>query len=92
MARSPYAIRKGFEYQDLVCCHVLLDYLETSSLDLEFAIESDEAEHVDDLVVFESDTHLVGRQIKFHVDQDHVESFESLLKQRTNKSTSLLTS
>jgi hypothetical protein len=35
MSRSPYAIRQGFEYQDLFCCSELLAALETESLDLE---------------------------------------------------------
>ena len=81
---------KGFEYQDLVCCHSLLSLLETESLDLEFEIESDEVEHVDDLVVFEDTSSVVGKQVKFHVDQDHAESFDTLTKKRTPRSSSLL--
>lgn len=90
MARSPYAIRKGFEYQDLYCGYIILSLIETESLDLEFEIESDEAYHVDDLVVFESVDSVVGHQVKFHVDQEHVESFESLTNRRTPKSKALL--
>lgn len=90
MARSPYAIRKGFEYQDLVCCLNLLDLLETESLDLEFEIESDEAEHVDDLVLFDGPSSVVAKQIKFHVDQDYAESFDTVTKRRTPRSSSLL--
>ena len=89
MARSPYAIRKGFEYQDLVCCHSLLSLLETESLDLEFEIESDEVEHVDDLVVFEDTSSVVGKQVKFHVDQDYAESFETLTKKSMLRSSLL---
>lgn len=90
MARAPYAIRKGFEYQDLFCCHSLLTKLELGQLDCEFEIESDEAEHVDDIVLYEDAASVVGKQVKFHVTQDHMESFESLTTKRTPKSTSLL--
>lgn len=49
MARAPYAIRKGFEYQDFVCCYALLEEIESGDLGREFEIESDDADHVDDL-------------------------------------------
>lgn len=90
MAHSPYAIRKGFEYQDLVCACELLSELDTGSLDVEFQIESDTVHHIDDLVVYPDASSVVARQVKFHVDQDHVETFKSLIERRTKGSRSIL--
>ena len=47
MSNAPYAIRKGFEYQDLVCAQCLLQLIKNYSLDLGFSLESDEVEHAD---------------------------------------------
>ena len=90
MARSTYAIRQGFEYQDLYCATQLLQYMLESSLDARFDIESDEATHVDDLVLKLDNDTVEGHQVKFHVNQDHVESFETLTARKTKKSKSLI--
>lgn len=90
MARSTYAIRNGFEYQDLYCAYQLLQHMLHNELDVRFDIESDEAIHVDDLIIRPSTDGIEGHQVKFHVDQNHVESFESLTERKTPKSTSLI--
>jgi tetratricopeptide (TPR) repeat protein len=90
MARSTYAIRHGFEYQDLYCAYQLLQYTLTNQLDARFEIESDQVAHVDDLITRPTSDVIEGHQVKFHVDQDHAESFDSLTERKTSKSTSLL--
>jgi hypothetical protein len=90
MARATYAIRQGFEYQDLYCAYQLLQHMLSNELDVRFDIESDQALYVDDLVIRPAAGPVEGHQVKFHVNQDHVESFESLTDRKTGKSTSLL--
>jgi hypothetical protein len=90
MSRSPYAIRKGFEYQDLVCGQTLLRLIDSHGVDVEFSIESEDVEHIDDLVVYYDHTTVIGTQVKFHVTQDHAESFETLTAKKTARSSSLI--
>jgi hypothetical protein len=90
MARATYAIRHGFEYQDLYCAYQLLQHMLNNDLDVRFDIESDQALHVDDLVVQPAIGAVEGHQVKFHVNQNHAESFESLTERKASKSTSLM--
>src|SRR5713101_4555652 len=90
MARATYAIRHGFEYQDLYCAYQLLQHMLNNELDVRFDIESDQAIHLDDLIIRPTTEAIEGHQVKFHVDQNHVESFESLTERKTSKSNSLL--
>ncbi len=90
MGRSTYAIRSGFEYQDLYCANIILQQMLTLAFDVHFDIESDGFNSVDDLVLRTPDNNYSAHQVKFHVDQDYVESFESLTAQKTPKSGSML--
>src|SRR6202022_4589744 len=75
---------------DLYCAYQLFQYILNNQLDARFDIESDQVAHVDDLFTRPTPDAIEGHQVKFHVDQDHVESFESLTERKTSKSTSLL--
>lgn len=90
MSLSPYAIRKGFEYQDLVCGQSLLKLIATNSFDLEFSLESEDVDHIDDLVVYYDHSTVLATQVKFHVTQDYAESFDTLTAKKTPKSSSLI--
>lgn len=90
MGKTTYSIRKGFEYQDLYCALVLLDALEERALDATFQIESDEVDHVDDLVICLPGRPPTGNQVKFHTTQDYVESIETLTHRETANSKSLI--
>jgi Cap4 dsDNA endonuclease len=90
MARSTYPIRSGFEYQDLYCTTVILEQILEGGLDDRFENESLQDEFIDDLVIRRADGEAAGYQVKFHVDQNYVESFESLTKRRKAGSKSVL--
>src|SRR5271157_4834508 len=90
MGKTTYSIRKGFEYQDLYCALALLQTLAQGSLEARFQIESDEVDHIDDLVVRRPDEPTTGIQVKFHTTQDHCESFKTLTKRQTQLSKSLI--
>ena len=90
MAKRTYSIRKGFEYQDLVCANKILGLIEDRKLALEFKIESDEVQFVDDLQIFPPDGVPIGHQIKFHVNRAHLISFDDLCKRKSTRHKSLL--
>jgi hypothetical protein len=90
MAKTAYSIRKGFEYQDLYCARILLELLENQSLDARFEIESDEVDHIDDMVVRVVGQVPEGNQVKFHTTQDHIDTFETLQTRKTPQSKSFL--
>jgi|GEM_PF-4330487 len=90
MGKTTYSIRKGFEYQDLYCALALLDVIEQGNLDAKFQIESEEVDHIDDLVIRIPGQIPSGNQVKFHTTQDHVETFDTLMKRKTPQSSSLI--
>ena len=90
MGKTAYSIRKGFEYQDLYCALTILELLEKKAMQTSLQIESDEVDHIDDLVVRIPGEAPVGSQVKFHTTQDHRESFETLTHRKTQKSRSLI--
>jgi hypothetical protein len=90
MSKRTASIRKGFEYQDRYCALKLLELVEQGDLEAQFQVESDEVVHVDDLVLKPTGARPTGYQVKYHMTQEHADSFESLIHRATARSQSLL--
>lgn len=90
MAKTAYSIRKGFEYQDLYCARALLEVLELGQLSATFQIESDEVDHIDDMVLRVDGAPPAANQVKFHTTLDHTETFDSLMHRKERQAKSLL--
>src|ERR1700674_613060 len=69
MPRSPYTRsgtrRLGDDYQDIVGCEVMVDWLEHSDRYSWVRVEADEAKFLDDIVVMRADGRVEVKQIKF---------------------------
>lgn len=93
MTRSPYTRsgtrRLGDDYQDLVACEVLVDWLEHSERYAWVRVEADEAKFLDDVVAMLIDGRLIVKQVKFSTNpegEDDPLTWEKLLTTPPGKS------
>lgn len=93
MTRSPYTRsgtrRLGDDYQDLIACEVLIDWLEHSGRYVWVRVEADEAKFLDDVVVMRTDGRLIVKQVKFSTNpegEDDPLTWEKLLAEPPGKS------
>jgi hypothetical protein len=92
MSRSPYTRsgtrRLGDDYQDLIACELLVDWLEHSNRYQWIRVEADEAKFLDDVVVMRADGRVEVKQVKFSTnptDADDPFTWEKLLAQSDTK-------
>jgi AAA domain len=92
MTRSPYTRsgtrRLGDDYQDLIACEVLIDWLEHSDRYTWVRVEADEAMFLDDVVAMLADGRLVVKQVKFSTNpegEDDPLTWEKLLAAPSGK-------
>ncbi len=93
MAGSPYTRsgtrRLGDDYQDLVACKVLVDWLEHPDRYIWVRVEADEAKFLDDVVAMRADGRLIVRQVKFSTNpegEDDPLTWDKLLAEPPGKS------
>jgi len=93
MSRSPYTRsgtrRLGDEYQDLIACEALVDWLEHSGRYAWIRVEADEAKFLDDIVAMRADGHVDVKQVKFSTNpegEDDPFTWERLLAKPGSKS------
>src|SRR5215216_6339646 len=93
MAGSPYTRsgtrRLGDDYQDLIACEVLVDWLGHSDRYIWARVEADEAMFLDDVVAMRADGRLIVRQVKFSTNpegEDDPLIWEKLLAEPPGKS------
>jgi hypothetical protein len=93
MTRSPYTRsgtrRLGDDYQDLIACEVLIDWLEHSERYAWVRVEADDAKFLDDVVAMLSDGRLIVKQVKFSTNpegEDDPLTWEKLLAAPPGKS------
>ena len=93
MAVGPYTRsgtrRLGDDYQDLIACEVLVDWLEHSERYIWVRVEADEAMFLDDVVAMSADGRLIVRQVKFSTNpegEDDPLTWEKLLAVPPGKS------
>lgn len=93
MSRSPYTRsgtrRLGDDYQDIIGCEVMVDWLEHSDRYSWVRVEADEAKFLDDIVVMRADGRVEVKQVKFSTNPSGADdpfTWEKLLAEPESKS------